>query len=197
MPDRLVSAPAAKIAVSLEAAKRHLVIDHAADDTLITLLLEAATTYAERYCNRVFLAQTWQALFPAFPVIDPCADTFLELSRGTLADDAPIVKYLDTAGVEQTLSASVYTVDDASDPGRVRLAPDQEWPSTLARWDAVRVEYVAGYNEDEVPAPIQQAILLLVAQMYENRTPEVTGTIVTPIRFAFEALLDVYRIHAL
>lgn len=199
MADRLVSPPATT-PVSLEEAKAHLVVDHAADDDLILLLIAAATTYAEDFCHRVFVAQTWQALFPAFPVAppsNPCADVYLELRRGTLVPDGLVVKYLDTNGTEQTLDASTYLVDDASDPGRLRLAPDASWPSVQTRWDAVRVTYTAGWNEGEVPAPIKQAVLLLVSQMYEHRVPEVSGTIVSPVRFSFEALLSTFRILAL
>jgi uncharacterized phiE125 gp8 family phage protein len=194
MPDRLVT-PASANAVTLELAKKHLVIEHAADDDLITQIVTAANDFAERYCNRGFVEQTWEVLFPAFPVANPCADVYLELRRGKLLE-VDSFKYVDEAGAEQTLSADTYLVDDASDPGRIRLAPDATWPTIQARWDAVRIQYTCGWVEGSVPAPIVQAVLLLISQLYENRTPEVTGTIVASIKFSFEALLSTYRIHA-
>lgn len=195
MTDRLVE-PADGDAVSLELAKKHLVIDHAVDDVLIAQIIGAATKYAEEICNRGFVVQTWEAVFRRFPVSSCGEDTYLELKRGNVIDPAPVITYRDAAGASQTLASSVYLVDDVSVPGRVRLAPDQEWPTIQNRWDAVRVEYTVGWAADEVPEPIVQALLLLIAQMYENRTPEITGTIVSKIEFSFNALLSPYRILA-
>lgn len=198
MPDRIVT-PAVDSAVSLALAKAHLVIDHTADDTLIAQIIEAATKYAEAFCNRGFVTQRWEAVFTGFPVVTPSScDAFLELRRGNLlASPAPVVTYRDAAGVAQTLASTVYLLDDVSIPGRVRLAPDQTWPDVQARWDAVRVAYSVGWAAADLPEPIVQALLLLISQLYENRTPELSGTIVSAVRFSFEALLAPYRIHAL
>jgi uncharacterized phiE125 gp8 family phage protein len=195
MTDRLVE-PADGDAVSLELAKAHLVIDHTIDDALITQIIGAATAYAEEICNRGFVEQTWEAVFRSFPVSSCGEDTYLELKRGNLIDPTPVITYRDAAGASQTLATSVYLVDDVSVPGRIRLAPDQTWPTIQNRWDAVRVEYTVGWPDGDVPKPIVQALLLLIAQMYENRTPEITGTIVSKIEFSFNALLSPYRILA-
>jgi hypothetical protein len=45
-----------------------------------------------------------------------------------------------------------------------------------------------------MPAPVLQAIRLLVAHMYENRQEEVIGTITTRLKFGLEALLNPFRI---
>ena len=52
---------------------------------------------------------------------------------------------------------------------------------------------MVGTSVANVPAPIKQAILLLISQMYEHRTPEVTGAVVSPVVFAVDALLAPYR----
>jgi uncharacterized phiE125 gp8 family phage protein len=198
VPERLITAPTAEV-VSLELAKSHLVLEHDDDDTLLEQIIAAATKHAESYLNRVVPLQTWEALFPAFPsnVSEPPLPYF-ELTKGHIADPATVaIEYLDEDGAEQTLDASTYLVDDVTVPGRVLLAPDEEWPSTQERWDAVRVTYEAGWDEGDVPEPIIQAILLLVSQLYEHRTPEVVGTIVSPVRFSFEALLSPFRIFHL
>lgn len=195
MTDRLVE-PADGDAVSLELAKKHLVIDHEVDDALITQIIGAATKYAEEICNRGFVTQKWEAVFRAFPVSSCGEDTYLELKRGNVISPVPVITYRDGAGAAQTLAGSVYLLDDVSVPGRIRLAPDQTWPTIQNRWDAVRIAYTVGWPEGEVPEPIVQALLLLIAQMYENRTPEITGTIVSKIQFSFDALLSPYRILA-
>jgi uncharacterized phiE125 gp8 family phage protein len=46
----------------------------------------------------------------------------------------------------------------------------------------------------DVPAPVKHAVLLLVAHLYEQRTPEITGTIVAKVAFAVDALLSPYRL---
>jgi hypothetical protein len=45
-----------------------------------------------------------------------------------------------------------------------------------------------------MPAPVLQAVRLLVAHMYENRQEEITGTISTRLKFGLEALLNPFRI---
>lgn len=74
--------------------------------------------------------------------------------------------------------------------------------------EAVKVRYRAGYRDvvipaegetperemPTVPAPIQQAVLLLVGQWFKTRENVVTGTIATALPFAVEALLSPYRV---
>lgn len=197
MPERLVTPPDDEL-LTVEMAKLHLVLETEEDDDLLEQIIAAAVKHAEGWCNRGFVLQTWEAIFSSFPLPDPCKDTFLELSKGNLSDPAEVeVEYVDSAGATQTLDPSGYLVDDATVPGRVRLAPDASWPSTQKRWDAVRVTYEVGWEPALVPEPIKQAVLLLVSQMYEHRTPEVTGTIVSPVKFSFEALLSQFRIISL
>lgn len=191
--DRLLE-PSETSPVSLALAKQHLLISHSADDALINQIIAAATKYGEEICNRSFVEAVWQALFPAWPEVDPCKDTYLELSRGNLNPADLVVQYVDSTGAEQMLASSVYLADDANVPGRIRLAPDQSWPETQKRWDAVRVTYTVGWIADEVPEPIVQALLLLIGTMYEYRTNEITGSIVSKISFSFEHLLSPYRI---
>jgi len=196
LPERLVTPPVVE-PVSIAEAKAHLVVETADDDALIATCLIAAREHAEGFCNRKFVTQTWQALFSAFPASstpDGQKDVYLELSRGNLADPDVEVTYVDENGDVQTLDPSVYLVDDATVPARVRLAPDGSWPSVQTRWDAVRVEYIVGWEPEAVPSSVKQAIAILVSQMYEHRTPEVTGTITASVKFSFEALLSQHRI---
>lgn len=65
-----------------------------------------------------------------------------------------VIKYLDEAGVEQTLSADIYrTVAD-----RLVLKPGKSWPHIACEPDAVRITYRAGYID--VPAEARQAVIL-------------------------------------
>jgi uncharacterized phiE125 gp8 family phage protein len=110
-----------------------------------------------------------------------------------LAADA--VKYIDQNGVQQTLAPSVYTLDNVSVPARLQLAYGQAWPMTREQWDAVRIQYVVGWaNAAAVPPPIIQAMLILIAAMYEFRTPEVDARSLAKVGFSVDALLQPYRL---
>lgn len=177
--------------VTTAEAKAHLRVDHALDDTYIDTTIKAAREYLEKLCWRGLLEQTWELTLPAFPSAD-C----ITLPKGTLRS-VTSVKYIDTDGVLQTLATTEYELDIKSQRGRVVLKYQKSWPVTRDRWDAVQVVYLVGYGTTAatVPAPLRQATLLLVSQMYEQRTPEITGTIVAKIGFAVDALAAPYRLR--
>lgn len=184
MIPHLVTAPASE-PVTLTEAKAHLRIEHDLDDTYITALIKAARLHAELHCWRGFITQTWEVTLEEFP---DCAVT---LPKGKLASITS-VKYVDADGAEQTLDAAVYDYDTDSEPGRLLLAYGESWPSARTQWDAVRIRYVVGAAT--APEDVKQAILLLVSQMYEHRTPEVTGPIISSVKFAVDALLGPHRL---
>lgn len=111
------------------------------------------------------------------------------------------IKYLDAAGVEQTMPEESYRL---LANGSVYA---QKWPVVGSFPDAVRVRYRAGYPDivtpaegsnpevrtSTVPAPLRQAILMLAAHWFKNRETVVTGTIATSLPFAVEALASPYR----
>ena len=76
-------------------------------------------------------------------------------------------------------SFGAYIVDMISEPARVfpgirTTGPlAGMWPSCLFIPDAVQIHFTAGYGPlaTDVPPAIQAAILRLVADYYENRTP--------------------------
>ena len=104
------------------------------------------------------------------------------------------IKYLDSAGVQQTLAATEYTLDELSEPGWIVPAYNVTWPDTYATINAVEVVYVAGYaNAAAVPQSIKQWILLHVGHLYENREATMPGISITPLPFV-SGLLDGYRV---
>ncbi|MCI0571347.1 MAG: head-tail connector protein [Myxococcaceae bacterium] len=184
---RLVTPPATE-PVSLAEAKAHLRLESAEDDAYVTTLILAARQHVEDVCWRRLVTQEWEAVLEAFP-----CDGELEMPGGNLQAIVSVT-YVDEAGAQQTLAPATYAADTVSVPGRLLLAYGQAWPSTRCQWDAVRVRYTVGWAAAEVPAPIRQALLLLVAQLYEHRVPEVTGTIVSKVSFAVDSLLSPHRL---
>ena len=126
------------------------------EDTLLLANLAAAVQFAEHYTARSIGAQTLELALDAFPA-GP-----IELKQGPVASIISI-RYIDSAGVEQTLASSAYALDDY---GLEHWAiPVDGWRATGSVANAVKVRYVAG----NVPPAVQSALLLTVADLYENR----------------------------
>jgi uncharacterized phiE125 gp8 family phage protein len=188
VPSRLITPPASE-PITLAEAKAHLRLEVADDDAEVTSAIQAARQWAEQYLWRGIVSQTWELLRDGFP----CEDHF-ELPKGNLGT-VSFVKYLTSVGGSlQTLATSAYLIDTATEPGRILLPFGSTWPTTVDQWNSVQVQYTVGWAVADVPEPIKRAMLLLVSQLYEHRTPEVTGTIVSPVQFAVEALLGPYRL---
>jgi hypothetical protein len=72
------------------------------------------------------------------------------------------------------------------------------WPTgggaTVVSGTVTFTEQGTRNQADEVPSALCQAILLLVSQMYEHRTPEVVGAVINPVQFAYDALIGPYRL---
>lgn len=176
--------------VTVDEAKLHCRVDGIDEDAWFTTAIGAARRWCENLCERAFITQTWRVHLDAFP--DECEDGGrILLPRPRLLTVTSIV-YLDTAGVSQTLSASVYQVDDKAEPGCVLPAPDEEWPDTQEqRVNAVTVTYTAGYGAtaaDVDPLAIQ-AIKLLVSHWYENRETTAVGFVSAEMANSLRQLL--------
>ncbi len=180
----LTSAPAAE-PVSLAEAKLHCRVDLGDDDTLLTALITAARRLAEGQTGRALVTQTWKQTFDAFPL------AAIALERPPL-QSVTSVKYLDSAGVQQTLDAGAYTVHTSAQLGLVAPLPGTRWPTTQAHLEAVEVIFVAGYgNAATVPQEIKQWMLLQIGHWYAHR--EAAGEQLAPLPY-FDALLDAYRV---
>lgn len=221
MPLRLYTAPASE-PVTLDEAKDHLRYEEEIDQPLIAAQIIAARQWAEQYCWRGIVSQTWELTLPGFrgedrfdlpargPVsVFPVSNDwnqgawtngglgayrflpYLELPRGNLDVTAPIslFTYVDPNGATQTVSTSVYDVDVASVPGRLRLKFGQVWPDTREQWNAVVIRFQVGWAVADIPQALKQAILLQVSAMYEERNPAAVQGLSTA-----EALCDPYRL---
>lgn len=180
-------------AVSLTEAKLRLRVDTSSEDNDITLSLDAAISWCQQYTNRQFIRAGYIVTLDDFP-------------RGPIVlDAAPLVsittlKYVNTAGTLTTWASSNYTVDIASEPGRVFPAYGIDWPEIREPGAAVQVQYVCGYGTatTDVPNDIRAAILTLTATLYRNREVwETSGYagMTNPIRLTLESLLSPYVVY--
>ncbi|MBK8706577.1 MAG: phage head-tail connector protein [Saprospiraceae bacterium] len=157
-------------------------IDTAADDALITNIIQAARENAENFLNYKLISQTVAEYFTEFPE-----------SRGELLLRFPLVSsitsvaYVDTDGANQTFTS--YNADLSGLPARLWPNTQTEWPGTKEQLKAVTVTYVCGYaNAAAVPQAIKTAILLTIAKWYDNREDSVRM-----LPTAAERLLEPYR----
>lgn len=189
--------------VTLEEAKAYCRIDHADDDELVTAFLEAATAHLDGKqgtLHRCLEPQTWELTYDDFPDADCNGDAFIEIPLPPLLEIVTI-KYDDADGVEQTIDAANYDVDNKSIPGWVVPVSTYTWPTPLDAINSVRVRFRAGYDEDAsgnsgVPTPIKLAIKIMVADMYDNResvTPQSVNRMDIPT--TAERILNQFRVH--
>ena len=162
-PDELITAD--------EAAEFMRAEFSSSEESLIETLITAARQMCEDYLFRRIGVQTVELRDKGFPV-----------NNAPIILPAPLIsiesiKYLDGNNVEQTLNASEYIVSDA-EPGMI--IPVNAWPETSKAGDSLRVVFIAGYSgtgspeESELlPSTIKTAMLMQIADMYENREAQV------------------------
>ena len=177
--------------VSLAEAKTHLRIDSSftADDDYITTLINVATSAAENYTNLAIMEQSWYLDIDAFP-------DYFNLLKGTLRVlTINSITYSDADNASQTLAAANYFADGSIKPSRIYFAPDATIPSTYDKPNAVSVDFTLGFSAaSQVPAPIKQAVLLMVGTYYETRQT-VSDRTYKEIPQSAEFLLMPYRVQ--
>lgn len=178
--------------VSLAQAKSALNVDSdiTADDLFIGMLIQGAREYAEGYCNRSFLTQSWRLTLNSFGDVSAGGDgPFL---GSVQIEKAPIqsidsITYLDMGGALQTITnpgtpqatATVaveqkFALDLDGNVGRISPAFGFIWPITLPQIGAVKINFTAGYglvadSPSKVPAGIANWLLMRVCTLYQNR----------------------------
>jgi uncharacterized phiE125 gp8 family phage protein len=174
--------PPAEEPISLTEARLHLRLTATGspathpEDALVTSLIKAVRGHLDGphgRLERCLVPQTWECTLDCFPpyeiqvpVTAPC--------------EIVSIKYDDSDGVEQTVAASNYVVDNYSQRRLVWVVPVAGfgWPSTLDSVNAVRIRFTAGFpggspeDGSGVPLEIKQAMLLMLAQLFENRGSE-------------------------
>ncbi len=180
MTIRLITPPTEE-PVTLEEAKAQCRIDLDDEDAMINVLITAAREQCEHILGRSLLTQTWL-------LTTNCFDRFGMKLFYPKISEVEFVKYLDSSGTEVTLDPALYVVDSDSEPGIITCSA---WPQTFIAPNAVRIQYVAGYEDvDAVPSSIKQWILIAVATLYKSRESYATGTITTLPRDFMAGLLD-------
>jgi uncharacterized phiE125 gp8 family phage protein len=177
---RLVVIPYAE-PISLELARQHLKIerDDTDDDELVATYIIAARTWIENEKGIILVRRTVRKEFDRF-----ACPLKLHMEPVVSVDR---VTYFDPDEVEQEYANPVVRLGRY--PAKVFPAIGERWPALSCR-GGVTVETTAGYDEGEVPANLQAAMLLLIGHWYRNREAVVVGTISGKLPIGVEALID-------
>ena len=173
--------------VTLADAKAHCRIDSSAEDTFVTSLITTSRLQVETILGLALLAQSWTWRFDAWP---------------TLGVEFPLRPLISVASVRTqnsdltytTVPAASYIVDGQGCPPRlVPVSTGLPKPGVAAL--GIEIQFTAGFGSatTDVPAPLRQAILLLVAHWFENREPITAGIDAARIPDAVAGLLEPYR----
>lgn len=189
----LVSAPASE-PVTLGELRSHLKLSQTGDDTEIAnIWVPAARRLIEQSYNLRLVTQTWKAYFDRFPcfVGDGYDLSYSELPLGPV-QSVTNIKYLDTAGAEQTLATSVYHADCKRPLARLLLKSGQGWPSiSPSTPNAVYVTFVCGYGtRQQLPANLRAAVMLQARAMFDGET-ELDATVKSLVALEWSGALSI------
>jgi uncharacterized phiE125 gp8 family phage protein len=108
------------------------------------------------------------------------------------------VTIYDVAGAPALVDEDDYQVDVASVPGRVVLS--RTALQTVGRAvNGIEIDVTAGYGVSsvDVPSPIRQAIMMLVAHWFEYRSAVSQDLALASVPFGVEALIAPFRVLSL
>ena len=184
----LTSGPAIE-PVTLAEAKAHLRVDGSAEDTLIGSLIITSRLYIEAALGLALITQSWSSFLDAWP-----PGNQLALPLRPVQSIAAVKLYAADESVA-TVSADTYQLDGAAVPARLVRRGCLTWPKPGRTANGIEIAFVAGYGDAaaDVPAPIRQAILLLVAHWHEHREPVAIGETNASAPSMVSDLLQPYR----
>jgi len=162
-PPALVTGPA-ELPVSLEQLKREAIVTFTDDDLRLDALLNAAVSYLDGWSGvlgRCMVAQQWRQTFEDW-------ETRLVLPFPNVS--AVTLTYLDTAGVEQTVSSSDYAVRETRKTAEIVLFGTFASPTLQEdAVDRIRADFTAGYGPAAaVPWGLRVQIMRLVRHWYDE-----------------------------
>jgi uncharacterized phiE125 gp8 family phage protein len=158
----LIAGPALE-PLSLSQTKIFLKIDGTDDDDLVTTLITAARLMVEASSGRVLVSQTWRLVLDEWPY-----DSALRLPVAPVSSIAA-ARVFDAASNPQVVAANVLVLEQGNDPPLIRVVLPPPPIGRLSR--GLEIDVVAGFGPaaTDVPAPLRQAVLRLVARWFENR----------------------------
>jgi len=187
MPLTLARAPAIE-PVTLSEAKAHCRIDGAADDAVLASLVTTSRLHIEAALGLALVTQGWRLVRDAWPARDGVRLPLRPVSAVTA------VRVADDTGTFAIVDPTLWRLLRADDGEVQLLSAAAPWPQPGVASGGIEITFDAGFGDtaEAVPAPIRQALLMLIAHWYENREPARVGSARTRTPGAVSDLLAPY-----
>jgi uncharacterized phiE125 gp8 family phage protein len=176
--------PPAVLPVTLDYAKTFLRVDNDDEDALITDLINSAAQRVERLINSALIIRARRL-------------SSAKVSGSGVFINHTEVKHVTAVRViSDDITAEIplasLSINLRCHPPAVRVKDRLSFKSYQASADTVEIDFIAGHGEapDDIPMPLRQAVLLLLAQAFEYRgRPDAPPTVPMMV----DALLMPYR----
>ncbi|HMB10958.1 head-tail connector protein [Saliniramus sp.] len=146
--------------VSLADARTHLRLDDTHEDDLVTALIEAGRLLLESATRLIFINQSWRLILEETP-----RSMHLHLPLAPIIAITEI-RVIDAQGVTSVVDPQDYRLRPGAQPPGLMLADSFPRPS-----GGIEIDLEAGFGPapENVPAPLRQALRMLVARWFEER----------------------------
>lgn len=190
-----IAEPASE-ALTLDEVKEAARIDQGDEDAFLTRAIKAArqTVEGPDGAGLSLIASQWRLYLDCFP-------REIRIPMGPVIS-IDTINYMDEAGAAQAFGSGSYQWRKGRFEARIMPAYGLTWPATRRQYDAVWVDFTAGFpgtDEDPVvltniPEPIRVAMLMLITHWDQNRETVVVGQTPVEMKYAFNDLLNAYRV---
>lgn len=149
--------------ITLAEAKLWLRLDGAEEDAAVSALIAAARVAVELASGRKLLTQGWRIVLDAWPV-----DGVIRLPLSPVRS-VTAMRARDAGGVAQAVTPNLWRADCNRDPALVHLVGPPPQPGQNV--GGIEIDVLCGFGDaaESVPAPLRQAVRMLVARWFENR----------------------------
>ncbi len=177
--------PPASEPLLLDEIKDHLRLDGSADDVGLGSLLRAAREMVETHLGLCLISRSLALYLDGWPGTMGQMPWWQGVASGSMSAFARMTEYLplpvrpvssvgiirvyDAEGASIVWGAGNYSLKPGLEPALYRTGGS--WPTPGRALDGIRIELTAGFGDswNDVPADIRQALLMLVAHLFENR----------------------------
>ena len=190
-------APASTI-VSLAEAKSFLRVLTNDDDSLISILIEAATNYAENYTSRQLISAKYRVVVNRSELFELQKNSYfnglIEVNKPLRLPKSPIisidsVKVSDSTGTFSTLDNVNYTVDYDVDVAVFTLTQQ------LSDAKSFQIDFTAGF--DIVPPVLKAWALNKIATLFEFREALIDSKLSEMPSNVIDCVLDQFKVQYL
>lgn len=164
--------------------KDYLRIIDTSQDSVVTMLIQAARSRTELYLRRALLPQQWRLTLDRFPGSWPYTYGFGQVQSPEREIHLPICPIISVDSITYPDSSTLapVTLTDfqlvEAEPARIQPAYGTAWPTAAWTVGDIHIDFTVGYQDSEsspaigsvvMPAEIKIAMLWMIGHWFENR----------------------------